>query len=382
MVSSAVLASSNAVPEGYDGPRACRPLELAPTLDLINYVFRHLRTPPGRPTMGWDYPHVYNPANLDNVRIVARNGEPVASVGIYPTRVRTPRGEIAVGGIGAVATHPNHRRLGLSTLCLEDAHATMRAAGLHVGLLGTGIPDFYRKLGWENAGRQWRFSLDRGNVSFLPDANRLEVTDEWRPHAAALCALHNAEPLGAPRTDATFVLRAERKFVRLVVATRAGQPVAYAGLRDSTAAETAGAPDNVAALLRAIFMSLDDPQRRTTDRIPGQTTRTELGVITPVRPDGLPALLTHRGVPHTLSYQGMLKILDAPTLFAALNLSQVDLERIQLPSGRDGWRLHANRTLDLSEPALVKLCFGPERFPNFAPELFPLPFFQCPADRV
>ncbi len=347
MVSSAVLASSNAVPEGYDGPRACRPLELAPTLDLINYVFRHLRTPPGRPTMGWDYPHVYNPANLDNVRIVARNGEPVASVGIYPTRVRTPRGEIAVGGIGAVATHPNHRRLGLSTLCLEDAHATMRAAGLHVGLLGTGIPDFYRKLGWENAGRQWRFSLDRGNVSFLPDA-----------------------------------LLAERKFVRLVVATRAGQPVAYAGLRDSTAAETAGAPDNVAALLRAIFMSLDDPQRRTTDRIPGQTTRTELGVITPVLADRLPGLLTHRGVPHTLSYQGMLKILDAPTLFAALNLSQVDLERIQLPSGRDGWRLHANRTLDLSEPALVKLCFGPERFPNFAPELFPLPFFQCPADRV
>ena len=30
-------------PAGFDGPRACDPYELAPTLDLINLVFRTQR---------------------------------------------------------------------------------------------------------------------------------------------------------------------------------------------------------------------------------------------------------------------------------------------------------------------------------------------------
>src|SRR5687768_17150812 len=142
------------LPEGYDGPRACGPYELAPMLDMINLVFRTQPDsgPPRAPSMGWDYSHVYNPDNLSNVRIVCHQGKPVSAVGIYETAVRTPRGTVRVGGINAVGTHRDHRRLGLNTLTMEDAHDTMRAAGLHVGLLGTGISNYYRKMGWERAG--------------------------------------------------------------------------------------------------------------------------------------------------------------------------------------------------------------------------------------
>src|SRR5687768_6842295 len=179
-----MAATGGRAPEGYDGPRACGPSELAPTLDMINLVFR---TQPGSgspraPSMGWDYSHIYNGDNLENVRIVCHRGRPVSSVGIYPTRVRTARGTIGVGGINAVGTHPDHRRRGLNTLAMEDAHETMRAAGLHVALLGTGISNYYRKLGWERAGIQRSFTFDRRNVGSLPDTAELDVTDDWRAH--------------------------------------------------------------------------------------------------------------------------------------------------------------------------------------------------------
>lgn len=43
-------------PDGFDGPRACGPYELAPTLDMINQVFRTQPAggAPRAPSMGWD----------------------------------------------------------------------------------------------------------------------------------------------------------------------------------------------------------------------------------------------------------------------------------------------------------------------------------------
>src|SRR5205823_4161212 len=135
---------------------------------------------------------------------------------------------------------------------LEDAHAQMRAAGLHVGLLGTGIPHFYRRLGWERAGRQRLFTIDRASAALLPDpaARSLDVTEHWRPHAAALAALHNAEPLGAQRTPEMFTLLAERRADRLWVATRDRRAVAYTAFRGGSIREYGGEPEDVAALLR------------------------------------------------------------------------------------------------------------------------------------
>jgi hypothetical protein len=36
----------------------------------------------------------------------------------------------------------------------------------------------------------------------------------------------------------------------------------------------------------------------------------------------------------------------------------------------------------LSDGDLTKLLFGPERWPEFAPDLLPVDFFQWPLDRV
>src|SRR6266542_1591109 len=175
-VGSPVAATSDPVlPAGYEGPRGCGPMDLAPVVDLVDLVFNWTRTPPARPAFGGEFAHAYNALNLDNVRAIWHRGRPAATVAISHTPVRTPRGVMRVAGIGGVATHPDHRQRGLSSALLADAHDKMRADGAHVGFLSTGIPDFYRKLGWEYAGRQCRFTLDRANVSFLPVATDLGI---------------------------------------------------------------------------------------------------------------------------------------------------------------------------------------------------------------
>ena len=101
-------------------------------------------------------------------------------------------------------------------------------------------------------------------------------------------------------------------------------------------------------------------------------------MTTPALRTGLPALLAKAGIPHSLGYMGMIVILDAPGLFAALRLDDV-----QLNPSDNGWLVrHDGHTLALTPQQLVKLVFGPERFPDFAPDLFPIDFFQWPLDRV
>ena len=367
---------------GLDGPRACGKYDLAGVLDLCNLVMRVLDTPPGKPagwpTIGYGWPHVYNHGNLDNIRLIAHEGEIVSSVGIYTTEVRTPRGTISVGGINCFVTHPDHRRSGLGGMVLTDAHAKMRADGHHMGLLSTLIPDYYRKYGWEPAGRQRTFRLDRGNIAHLPDPVGLDLTDEWRPAVEQLLALHDREPMRATRTRQMFELLVERKFERVFVARRDSRLVAYAAMRQMDIREYGGQPDDVAALLRAVFAETDDPSTSTSTRTGYRRPTIEMTVTTPDSADGLPGLLLDRGVPNTLGYMGLIVLLDAPGLLEALDIRDVELEP------RDsGWRVsHRGRSLDLTGHDLVKLVFGPERYPDFAPDVFPIDFYQWPADRA
>lgn len=366
-------------PDGFDGPRACGPFELAPTLDLINLVFRTQRAAggPAAPSMGWDYSHIYHPDNLHNVRVVLHGGRPVASIAVYDTAVRTALGTLSLGGINAVATHPDFRRLGLATLTLEDCHRRMLQSGDQVGLLSTGITNWYRKLGWERAGRQRSFTFDRRNVDALPAPSGFDVTEDWEAHLDALCALHNAAPLGATRTADRFALLVRRKMPRLFVALRAGRPVAYVATAGSAVREYGGETADVAALLRHAFGAVEHLPARSTERSGAQQGQFEMQVQTPDGAAGLPGLLLGLGVPTALTYLGMLAVLDPPALFAALNVDAAVERR------GDVWRLRLDgRVHDLSPGELVKLVFGPERRPDVDPDRFPIDFYQWPADRV
>jgi hypothetical protein len=134
----------------------------------------------------------------------------------------------------------------------------------------------------------------------------------------------------------------------------------------------------VLALLRHAFGVLEERPARSTERRGPQQGQFELTVQTPAGSGGLEALLLERGIPSALTYMGMLLILDPPRLFEALGI-EATVER-----GPDGaWRVsHGGASLRVTDGELVKLVFGPERWPDFAPDLFPIDFYQWPADRV
>jgi hypothetical protein len=254
----------------------------------------------------------------------------------------------------------------------------MREIGMHVGLLSTGITNWYRKLGWERAGRQRTFTFDRRNVTSLPEPADLEVTDDWQPHLDELCALRNASGVGAVRTPEVFALLAARKASHIFVARRAGSVAAYATASGASLREYAGAAEDVLALVRHAFGVLEELPARSTERRGPQQGQFELTVQTPAENGGLAAPLLDRGIPSALTYMGMLLILDPPRLFEALRIEAT------VEHGADGaWRLsHGGASLRVTDGELVKLVFGPERQPDFAPDLFPIDFYQWPTDRV
>ncbi|MGE5672366.1 MAG: GNAT family N-acetyltransferase [Mycobacterium leprae] len=76
-------------------------------------------------------------------------GELVATAHVFQRRVRWgDSGIIRVGVVGHVATHPEYRGRGFAGAVLQEAMEAMRFGGCDLGLIFTGIQDFYERWGW------------------------------------------------------------------------------------------------------------------------------------------------------------------------------------------------------------------------------------------
>ena len=70
--------------ENMEGPRATKPEEVQPVIDLVNLVFRTGNH--WKPTMGIEFPLLLCEENRDNMRIITENGQPVSDINYYPRR--------------------------------------------------------------------------------------------------------------------------------------------------------------------------------------------------------------------------------------------------------------------------------------------------------
>jgi ribosomal protein S18 acetylase RimI-like enzyme len=369
-------------PPELEGPRACLPHELASYIDLANLVFRVLNTAPGMPVrwpnVGFEWGHVYEPSNLNNIRVVSSRGQVVSALAIYPTVVHTPRGKLTVGGINCFCTHPDFRRLGLGEQILEDSLEHMRAMGCHISLLETRVQDYYRKFGWESAGRQRSFVFDRGNADLLQEATGLELNRDWQSQLAALQLLHRRRPIVAERSREILAILAQRKVNNLWIGRRHGEVVGYAAVSGTTVVEYAGAVPDVLALLRHSFRQLDATAQSTTERAPGRRATPEMKLVTPGPGDPVADALDNLGIPYAHEYVGMIAILDVARLFEALGMNDIQAE-----ARTNGLELRSRgQACTVGQRELVKLVFGPERRSDFRRDVFPIPFFQWPLDRV
>lgn len=78
-----------------------------------------------------------------------RDGRLIASVRLIFRTIITDAGELLVGGVGNVCSHPDFRGFGAAKACMRAAQETI-AAETDFGLLmtGTGVKAFYESLDW------------------------------------------------------------------------------------------------------------------------------------------------------------------------------------------------------------------------------------------
>jgi predicted acetyltransferase len=354
-------------PDQVEGPRGAKPYEFAEILDFLNYVFR---SNVGRkPSIGGDYPHLYNEVNVRNFRHMRVNGRVISNVSIYQANVQWGDAILKIGGIGGVATDPDYRKHGYAGTILEHCLAYMEDEGCDLSILWTGIPDYYRRWGWEHAGQDWVFFIDRTTITYLPSAPSGEViTDSLDPRAiAAVHDLHNARQCGVVRgIDLTETLLSTRTRFRVAVLITDDKPSAYIVYSFGDQIDVkdwGGDPASVLGLLRIVF---------------GQYAARTAQIHTPADDPCLAPLLVDRGFAIRAGYAGMLAVIRPKRILEQYGIADVSVER----SG-DGWDVTSQgQHAALRRNDLVKFLFGPERPPLLEHPKLPLPFYYGGLDHM
>ncbi len=358
--------------QAIEGPRPMRTSEIGEVIDLLDKYIRVARGNP--PSIGRDWAFIYCPANADNVMVMTEGGRVIATTGIWVNDIQVGAARLRVGGINCVLTEPEYRQHGLGMKVMNACHQRMIDLGCHLGLLGTRIPNWYRRLGWEFAGVARTFELNRGNISLLPDLPSgvtaekagLDMLDQ-------IVKLREEFALGSIRTAEVFAAEMKaRQFSEFFIARQSGRIAAYLLPGSTHIFEWAGPPQLVAALIRAWFQRVDDTTASTStrkdERVPLSLERATLAAP-PAQASPLTALLENLHFPGSHDYLGMIRLLDAQGVYQAFGRHDVrvkaDGDKLSFSCGR------ASVTLDLCRAA--KLVFGPEKVTQGAWILSPCP---------
>ncbi len=175
-------------------PRRASVSDYDDVIAFLNRIFRQ--------RMDLQYCHIYKPTRKDmsNNIIVREGGRIVSCVGIFPMTFVCGDVRLSVGGIGGVSTDPRYRGRGLMTKLLNEAISVVGRRGYDISILW-GDRLRYNRFGWENAGRQYAFTIDRRHVSLD------KATDgEIRPFSSSpgelseISRLHEEKELRVHRT--------------------------------------------------------------------------------------------------------------------------------------------------------------------------------------
>ena len=365
-----------------DGPRAPRPDEFD---ELIAHVGHVMRGEVGAaPTYAHDLPRIYCLDNLQNIRVMRVDGRIVSSAAIYPQETRVGDVRLRIGGITGLTTDSAYRRRGYATRVMQACGERMAELGCELSLLGSGVPSWYRKLGWEYAGVERSYQFSRGNRHLLPTDSGLEIRPAEDADFEALAATHAARALGGVRSPELLrSMWSPSPGAAVWVALRDGQVGSYLRVRGTSVTEYAGPAVLVLPMLARLLESWDDPAVWTSTRsIEERRVNTKptvhASLDAPWRPDDVTEALDSLGILRSASYVRMIRIEDPQGLVRAYG-------RTDLSAYADGDSIvveTADRTLRLSRTDAVKLFFGPER--PVSPDLAGLPFVfhAWLADRV
>ena len=362
-----------------EGPRPPRLDERDDLIRILNYVMRE--EVGHAPTFHLDWPHVIDPANLPNLRVIKSDGKIVSSTGIWPHSTLIGDVRLVIGGINGVCTDPAYRRNRFATTILHSIIARLTELGSHVSLLSTGVPSWYRKLGWEHGGTKRSYRFDRGNRHLVPADAAVRVRLAHDADFQTLAALHNGRRFGAQRTAEHMRVSFGRHGRSTWVAERRGRVEGYVWGAVEDLREYGGLPEAVLPMLRQLYDDADDPAVKTStqtvdERQARKPPTLHAAFAAPDYPDPVTRALDEIGILHARSYLDMIRLDDPAGLvaaYAATGLRATDYgDTIAFECGTERIRL--------SRTDSVKLLFGPERPAPFARDVLPLTFHEWSAD--
>jgi len=350
-------------PGTVEGPRGAKPSEFGEVIDFLNFVFRS--NVGRRPSMGGDYPHLYRESNAHNLRHIRVNGRISSSVSIYPARVQWGEAILKVGGIGGVATDPSYRKQGYAGMVLEDCLRVMESEGYDLSLLWTGIPDYYRRWGWENAGEVWKFFIDRSTITYLPSAPSGEVLTSPTDARAidAVQKLHTEARRGVVRdrelTEIMMSTRTRHKIAVLLVNDNPFAYIIHSFGEQADVKDFGGDPEGVLGLMRIVF---------------GREGARAMHILTPAEDAGIAQLLRQRGFQARPECVGMIALIDPLRIVKRYGIEDLVVAPDSGPGG--GWNVtKGSQSVAYSRNEMVKFLFGPERPPGIQHPKLPLPFY-------
>jgi predicted N-acetyltransferase YhbS len=129
-------------------PRPATADDLTGIIDLLDTIFRREKGVTDQSVLT-DFPLLFAEENLENCRVIEQHGRIVSHAAVWPRTLDFSGQAIGVGIIVLVATEAQSRRRGLAAELMRDLQAAMPGLGCQLGLLWTGVPEFYQPLGWQ-----------------------------------------------------------------------------------------------------------------------------------------------------------------------------------------------------------------------------------------
>ncbi len=104
------------------------------------------------------------------------DGQMVAFMNVDPYFLHYGRAVLRVAGIGAVCTHPNHRRKGYAATLMREVLAYATEEGSHLALLD-GIPNYYDRFGFMPVWPKYYFGVPAAEAAALPQPLRIRPAE-------------------------------------------------------------------------------------------------------------------------------------------------------------------------------------------------------------
>ena len=112
------------------------------------------------------------------ILIVELGGEIVSSLLCCPAPVYVGGGLVTHSSVGAVGTHPDHRRKGCAGALMAECARLLRREGIHTSSLWPFSYEYYRKFGWEVGSERREYAAPGELFAGLGDANRVRAGTE------------------------------------------------------------------------------------------------------------------------------------------------------------------------------------------------------------